>query len=130
MIVLYIILALIVVFLAAVLIRTAAFRPTAEESGSFEDVSFDRDTAISDLAALVKCKTVSDADETNEDGAEFDRLTGMDSESCRSVGSLSPFFSAPRVIWSRTRSTMISQLVLVSLAIVMPPLVITDKTCR
>jgi len=77
MIVLYIILALIVIFLAAVLIRTAAFRPQSEEGESFEDVSFDRDAAVSDLAALVKCRTVSDADTANEDDAEFDRLTGM-----------------------------------------------------
>ena len=77
MIALYIILALIVIFLAAVLIRTAAFRPQPEEGESFEDVSFDRDAAVSDLAALVKCRTVSDADASKEDNAEFDKLTGM-----------------------------------------------------
>lgn len=77
MIVLYIILALIVVFFAVVFIRTAAFRPKAEKPKTFEDVSFDRDAAVNALASLVRCRTVSDPDASREDSAEFDKLTGM-----------------------------------------------------
>lgn len=95
MIVLYIVLALIAVFLAAVLIRTAAFRPVPGEERSFGDVSFDRDAAISDLAALVKCKTVSDADQANEDDAEFQKLTEKLPELYPGVAAACPLTKLP-----------------------------------
>lgn len=77
MIALYIILAILVVFLIVVLARTAAFRPTADPEESFEDVDFGRDAAVEALGKLVQCRTVSSSDPAKEDNAEFDRLTGM-----------------------------------------------------
>lgn len=77
MIILYIILAILVVFLAVVLLRTAAFRPKPAPEQVFEDVGFDRDAAVTALGELVKCRTVSSTDPAEEDDAEFDRLTGM-----------------------------------------------------
>ena len=74
---LYIILGLIVLFIAVVLIRTAAFRPREEAKEEFDKVPVDREAAIAALGSLVKCRTVSDADPAKEDGAEFDKLTGM-----------------------------------------------------
>ena len=73
----YIILAVVVVFLAVVLIRTAAFKPLAEPEKVYEDIGFDRDGAADRLAQLVRCKTVSFDDHSKEDDAEFDKLIGL-----------------------------------------------------
>lgn len=70
----YIILGMIVVFLAVVLIRTANFKPKPQPEISQEEVSFDKEGAVSSLAELVKCKTVSYSDHSLEDDAEFEKL--------------------------------------------------------
>lgn len=77
MIVLYLILALIVVFLAVILIRAAMFRPKPEEARSPELVEFDRAAAVDALAALVRCRTVSFEDAALEDDAEFEKLLAL-----------------------------------------------------
>ena len=74
MIAVYIILALLVIFIAVLLIRTAMFKPAKADEKSFEDVEFDRDKAVDNLAALIKCKTVSYRDPALEDDAEFQKL--------------------------------------------------------
>ena len=74
MIAVYIILALLVIFIAVLLIRTAMFKPAKTDEKSFEDVEFDRDKAVDNLAALIKCKTVSYRDPALEDDAEFQKL--------------------------------------------------------
>ena len=73
----YIILAVVVVFLAVVLIRTAAFKPAVEPEKVYEDVEFDRDGAADRLAQLVRCKTVSFDDHSKEDDAEFKKLISL-----------------------------------------------------
>ena len=73
----YIILAVVVIFLAVVLIRTAAFKPAAEPEKVYEDVEFDRDGAADRLAQLVRCKTVSFDDHSKEDDAEFEKLISL-----------------------------------------------------
>ena len=55
----YLILAALLVFVAVIAVRTANFKPKAQPPISDEEVSFDKDAAISALAELVKCKTVS-----------------------------------------------------------------------
>lgn len=70
----YIILGMIAVFLAVVLIRTANFKPKPQPEISQEEVSFDKEGAVSSLAELVKCKTVSYSDHALEDDAEFEKL--------------------------------------------------------
>ena len=77
MLVLYIILALIVVFLAVILIRAAMFKPKLEEARTLEEIEFDRDAVVKALAELVKCKTVSYEDHSLEDDAEFEKLIGL-----------------------------------------------------
>ena len=72
----WIILALVLVFLAVILIRTAAFTPKAESRAAAEPVSYDKDAAIHALAELVKCRTVSYDDHALEDDAEFEKLIG------------------------------------------------------
>lgn len=77
MIVLYIILAVLVLLLAVILIRTAAFKPKGKISKDFPPVEFDRDYAVRTLQELVRCRTVSFADHSKEDDAEFERLIGL-----------------------------------------------------
>ncbi len=77
MIFLYIILALIVIFLAVIIIRAAAFKPKAQPSCESDPIEFDRDSAVRSLQELVKCKTISYRDHSLEDDAEFEKLLAM-----------------------------------------------------
>lgn len=70
----WIILALVVVFLAVILIRASAFTPKADACAEFDDVEFDRAAAVDALAELVRCRTVSYSDHALEDDAEFEKL--------------------------------------------------------
>ena len=67
--VLYALIALIAVFFATVLIRTALFKPAPAEQSDRQEESFDRDAAIHALGELVKCKTVSRYTHEEEDDA-------------------------------------------------------------
>ncbi|MBR3301325.1 MAG: M20/M25/M40 family metallo-hydrolase [Firmicutes bacterium] len=73
----YIILAIVVIFLAVLFIRTAAFKPAPQPPEEFADVEFDKGKAAECLAQLVKCKTVSYVDHSLEDDAEFEKLIGL-----------------------------------------------------
>ena len=77
MLIVFCILALIVAFGAVILIRAARFKPEAEETSEPERVEFDREAAIAALAALVRCRTVSDTCPAQEDDAEFEKLIGL-----------------------------------------------------
>ena len=73
----YILLAALAAFLAVVLVRTLRFRPKPQPPVSGETVEFPREKAVSALAELVKCKTVSYNDPALEDEAEFQKLIGL-----------------------------------------------------
>ena len=77
MIVLWIVLALLVLFLAVLLIRTAMFRPAQEAANVPEPAEFDREGAVTALQALVRCRTVSRYDHAEEDDAEFEKLLAL-----------------------------------------------------
>ena len=70
----FVILAILAAFLAVVLIRTAQFKPKAQPAISTEEVTFDKDAAVRNLAELVRCKTISYSDSSLEDDAEFEKL--------------------------------------------------------
>ncbi len=74
MIALYIILSLLVVFLAVVLIRTAMFKPKAEVEVFENEETFDTDKSIENLRTLVRFKTVSYRDSEKEKNEEFEGL--------------------------------------------------------
>lgn len=63
-----------VVFLSVILIRGAAFKPKPQPAIDETPVAIDRDRAVDALATLVRCKTVSYADHSLEDDAEFEKL--------------------------------------------------------
>ncbi len=72
-----VLLSLVLIFLAIVLIRTAIFVPKKQVQGEYEEINFDKEAAISALAELVKCKTVSRYTHDEEDDAEFEKLIGL-----------------------------------------------------
>ena len=67
----YLILAVLVAFIAVVAIRTIRFRPKPKPEVTKEEIAFDRDAAVDSLAQLVRCKTVSYNDHSLEDEGEF-----------------------------------------------------------
>ncbi|MCI6957678.1 MAG: M20/M25/M40 family metallo-hydrolase [Candidatus Faecousia sp.] len=69
--------ALIVVFLAVITVRTLCFTPKPQPALSQEEVRFDRDAAVEALAQLVRCKTVSYNDHSQEDEGEFQKLISL-----------------------------------------------------
>ena len=69
--------ALVLFFLAVVIIRTLAFKPKPIPKVSDNDVTFDKDKAVKNLQELVKCKTVSRIDHVGEDDAEFEKLVAL-----------------------------------------------------
>ena len=73
----FLILALVILFLAVVLLRTVNFKPKPQPALSREPVDFDKDAAIHALGELVRCKTISCNDHSLEDDAEFERLTAL-----------------------------------------------------
>lgn len=72
-----IILAVIVVFIAVIFIRTLAFKPKADSYDVSGEAEVDKDAAISALQQLVRCKTVSYHDGSLEDDAEFEKLENL-----------------------------------------------------
>ncbi len=68
------IVAIIVIFLAVILIRALAFKPKAQPPVDETPVEFDRERATESLRTLVRCKTVSYRDPALEDDAEFEKL--------------------------------------------------------
>ena len=61
-------------FAVVIFVRTFRFRPKKQEGVSAEPVEIDLDRATDCLAALVRCKTVSNRDKSLEDDAEFEKL--------------------------------------------------------
>lgn len=69
--------AVVVLLILIVLLRTAAFKPRKEKVYPETVVKCDEQKAIFDLAEMIRCKTVSDTDETKEDFAEFEKFEAL-----------------------------------------------------
>lgn len=66
--------ALIVLFLGIILVRTFTFKPKANVKISDNEEVFDKERVVKNLQELVKCKTVSYHDKSLEDEKEFNKL--------------------------------------------------------
>ena len=73
----YVILFLIAALLAVLVLRALAFKPKPQKELPIEDIRFDKDAAIDALQQLVRCRTVSCNDPTQEDEAEFQKLIDL-----------------------------------------------------
>ncbi len=70
-------LAVIALFLLVILVRTLTFRPKSQPALNDKTYNFNQEAAVSALAQLVRCKTISYNDHSLEDDAEFDRLISL-----------------------------------------------------
>ena len=104
MVVLYVILAVLLLLVAVVLLRTAAFRPKAEADKTYEKVEFDREAAVGNLQKLVRCRTVSYADSAKEDPAEFEKLIALLPELYPHVYEKCTLTRLPDPLWRNRRS--------------------------
>ena len=72
-----ILLAIIVVFIAVIVVRTLNFKPNAGARVIEGEEKFDRAKVANNLSELVRCKTVSYKDASLEDDAEFEKLISL-----------------------------------------------------
>lgn len=68
---------ILVLLVAIVIMRTVTFKPKAEPVRKVEKIEFDGSSAVENLRALVRCKTVSYRDPALEDDAEFEKLIAL-----------------------------------------------------
>ena len=87
--------AVILVFLAVIIIRALRFSPRPQPEVSAEEVSFDADRAAKALAELIRCRTVSYRDPSLEDDAEFEKLVAHLPELYPNVFSACEFIRLP-----------------------------------
>lgn len=73
----YWILGAVVLFLAVVLVRTFLYTPKSQPQISEEKITFDEDAAVSSLAQLIRCKTISRDDHALEEEGEFQKLIDL-----------------------------------------------------
>ena len=73
----YVILGLVGLLLAVILLRAALFNPKPQNAGERAEVTFDREKAIAALQQLVRCKTISCNNHSQEDEAEFRKLIDL-----------------------------------------------------
>ena len=73
---LYVVIAVVavLVLIGIPVVRALRFRPKKEKAYPDFPVQCDEQKAISDLAEMIRCKTVSDTDESKEDDAEFEKF--------------------------------------------------------
>ena len=86
---------LLVLFIAIVLIRTLRFTPKEMSAVENDEIVFDKERAIDNLAKLIKCKTISRIDHVGEDDGEFDKLVSMLPELYPNVYAKCEFKSFP-----------------------------------
>lgn len=75
--VILLLLAIVLVFVAIIAVRTASFKPKAQPALTGEEYAFDKDAAVDALAQLVRCKTISYNDHALEDDGEFEKLISL-----------------------------------------------------
>ncbi len=91
----WIILGVIVLFLAVILIRGAMFVPAKQQEVPAEKIEFDGDAAVKALQELVRCKTVSYNDHSLEDDGEFEKLIAKLPELYPNVCRVCPLLRLP-----------------------------------
>ncbi len=70
----FVLLFAVLIFLAVLLIRAAAFKPKAQSFNDETEINFDKKAATDALAELVRCKTISYYEKEKEDEKEFKKL--------------------------------------------------------
>ena len=68
---------ILLIFLAVIFIRALTFKPKEAPKTDDEPIEFNKEKAVENLSALVRCKTVSNRDSSLEDDAEFEKLIAL-----------------------------------------------------
>ena len=66
-----------VLLIAVIIIRTLLFTVKPTEKKEYCTYEIDKDKAVSDLAEMIKCRTVSSVNKEEEDEAEFDKFKAL-----------------------------------------------------
>ena len=77
MIILYCLLAIVLIFLAILLVRAAMFQPHEELKPSGEKIDLDSDRIVNDMVQMIRCRTVSYNDDSLIDKAEFKKFQDL-----------------------------------------------------
>ena len=70
----FVLMCLLAVFIGTVAARTACFKPKPQPAVSENTVSFDEEGAVDALAKMIRCKTISFRDHSQEDEVEFQKF--------------------------------------------------------
>ena len=71
---LLLLLAVILVFICVLIIRTLLFKPVEMEPAKGDTIALQETKIIQDMVDMIRCKTVSDRDETCVDWGEFEKF--------------------------------------------------------
>lgn len=73
----WIILGVVAVFLAVILVRTLRFTPQEAEAVTEDVIELDNEKIVTDMVDMIRCKTVSNRDESKVDRAEFAKFEAL-----------------------------------------------------
>lgn len=73
----WLILLLIISLAAVVVIRAILFKPQTEVVSAVQKPALDEEKIVSDMVEMVRCKTISDRDETRIDTGEFEKFRNL-----------------------------------------------------
>ena len=73
----YLFLVALALFAAMIAVRTIRFTPKPQPAITEETFDFDKEAAVDSLAKLVRCKTISYNDKSQEEDAEFEKLIAL-----------------------------------------------------
>ena len=62
---------ILITLVGIVLVRTLRFKPKEEQQNSYDEVQFDHEKAVTDLANMLRIKTISSRNKSEEDENEF-----------------------------------------------------------
>jgi carboxypeptidase PM20D1 len=68
---------IVILFLAVLIVRALAFRPAAQNRPDIPELNIDEQKAVTNLAEMIKCKTVSNRDEALTDKNEFEKFKNV-----------------------------------------------------
>lgn len=69
--------AVLLIFVAVIIVRTLTFKPQAVAPAMPEDILLNRQKIIDDMADMIRCKTVSNRDEALVDRKEFEKFENL-----------------------------------------------------
>ena len=73
-IILWCVLAVVVLFVLVIIVRALCFKPLPEPEILEQKITIDKDKVVQDMVDMIRCKTVSNRDESLVDRSEFTKF--------------------------------------------------------